>query len=306
MSPGTLEGLVQDILCGGSYFLEGVHRSSPSPADFVSAVVDWARAVRRRGLEEILAVVEPCVRQSVLMTLVPRKAIDPNYQGSIDRAIDEHLVALGLTIPRAQRSVLLKLCVSVRKYHGLTSVEARNKTMSLAQLRGMGLHYTRLLDRQGGRCIWCGVHFDDLSVKQTLEHFAPKHLGDDLPDASNWAIACTSCNRGKADSLAWAARAEAHDFLDRLAFQRCDEIGLAQRWTILMRERRCDSCGKGPRDVELWAYLRVPTGLSIPANCSACCLKCASSGAKLLINPTWDPNEAGRGRPDLTGTPEKS
>jgi hypothetical protein len=301
MSTDTFEGLARDILCGGSRFLEGVHRSSESPAAFVSAVVEWARATKRGGLGEILAVVEPCIRQSILMTLVPAKAVHPSYRGSIDNAIDEHLAVLGLDLPPRERGVLRNLCISVRKYHGLDSVQARNRTMSLGQLRALGGQYRKLLAEQKGRCIWCGVELGLQGVKQTLEHVAPKHIGNDQPDGSNWALACTSCNIGKSDALAWSTRPEAHDFLDRLAFERTEQIGLAQRWAVLMRERRCDKCRRTPAECELWPYKRIATGLAIPANCSATCISCMTTGSREPLAPAWHPEESLRGTPPIEG-----
>jgi hypothetical protein len=86
--------------------------------------------------------------------------------------------------------------------------------MGVAQLRGQPVLYDLILTRQNGRCNWCGVELSP-PVRETLDHVAPKHYGDDLPDASNWALTRDSCNFGKADTLAWAASAEAHDFLSR-------------------------------------------------------------------------------------------
>jgi ferredoxin len=294
--PGALDALINDILCGSDHFLGGVQKASSSQAQLVTAVVEWAGCLRR-DLGEVVAGVEPCVRQSIVMSLIPARAVDPAYRGSIDKVITEHLQALGLELGDEERRVLRDLCLNVIKLRGMTAAQARSASLTIAELRTMPQLYYQLVGKQGGRCCWCGVELQDASIVETLEHVTPKHLGDDMPNGSNWALACLSCNRGKADVWAWGANASAHDYVGRVGFSDPWRLDLVHRWAVLMRTGRCDRCGNGPDVVELWVYKRIETGLPIPANCGASCVACAKTRGIKVVEPRWDPREALRGVP---------
>lgn len=291
-----LSDIISDILCGGDHFISGVHKSSSSLPSLLAAVVKWGELLSR-DLDEIVAGFEPSIRQSVLMSLIPAQAFDSTYTGSIDKAIQDHLNQLGLNINDEERRVIRDICINVNKLKGLNAPAARRRTASLAELRGDIKLYNAILKRQNGRCLWCGVDLSSPDVEQSLEHVSPKHLGDDPPDGKNWGIACTSCNNGKAESLAWSARPEAHDYISRLAFSEINEIGLPQRWAVLMRSPRCSRCGATSKDTELWVFRRIPTGLPIPVNCSVTCLACAASHRLEILLPKWHPRESRRGKP---------
>jgi hypothetical protein len=298
-SSNELGSLLEDILCGGAYFAGGVQNASQSTAALVTAVVDWGNKLGRT-LNEIVSVVEPCLRQSILMSLIPAEAFDSQYKGSVDASIDRHLSTLGLVLsPQATRN-LRNICLNASKLKNLKAKAARDSAMSLAQIRAMPTVYTSITKRQGGRCLWCGVLLNDPNVRETLEHMIPHHLGDDPSDGSNWGLACMSCNSGKADTLAWAAQSFAHDFFARSDFDDTRLIPLRPRWSVLMRSRNCALCSKTPRETELWVYRRIRTGLPIPANCAATCLPCARSNKLELIKPRWfEPFEARRGMPSI-------
>jgi hypothetical protein len=290
-----LENLIEDILCGGGHYLGGIHNKSASLSDLLSAVVQWAMAVKK-DLSEVVAGIEPCIRQSVFMSLLPADALDPSFPGSIDRAVEEHLAALRINVSVEGRLALRDACINARRLYGLNKREARNQTASIAQLRGDTRLYNLIDSRQGGRCLWCGVLLNSPSVIMTLDHVTPKHLGDDNPDGRNWAISCTSCNEGKGDSLAWSARPEAHDFIGRNEISATSTIGLKHRWSVLMRERECEYCEASTAVAELWVYRRITTGLPVPVNCGTTCENCAVSRRLEILAPSWVSKEAGRGR----------
>jgi hypothetical protein len=231
------------------------------------------------------------------MSLLPAKAFDPRYAGSIDAAILDHVGALRIGLGDEELRVIRNICINVRRLRGLDSRAARARSKSLAEIRGNRALYSMLMDRQGQRCLWCGVDLRAANVMQTLEHFAPKHLGDDLTDASNWALSCASCNNGKGAVLAWSASGSAHDFLMRAGFENPDRVGLDGRWAVLVRARRCEFCGIEPLRAELWVFRRVKTGLPIPANCSATCGPCAKARGSEILQPQWLPEEAGQTLP---------
>lgn len=285
-----LTNLISDILCGGEHFISGVQRSSDT-SSLLSAIVHWAQ-VLQRDLGEIIAVVEPCLRQSILMSLIPAQAVDPSYQGSIDKAIDTHIKLLGLTLQHEELIVIRDICINVRRMQGLNRDTARRMSATIATLRGDRKLYLEVLNRQNKRCVWCGVELDAPGVKQTLEHVTPKHLGDDPVDGKNWAIACASCNFGKAHNLAWAASAQAHDYVSRSDFDSIKQLSLLHRWAVLMRTRKCIKCESLPLNTELWVYRRISTGLPIPANCSITCVSCAKIYSLEVLVPKWDPSEA--------------
>jgi len=293
MAPGILGELIDDILCGGPQFLEGIHKSSSDSTKLVTAVVQWAQLLNRT-LGEVVAGIEPCVRQSILMSLIPAKAIDPSYVGSTDRAITEHLAAIGLDLGSAQIKVLRDLCLNARRMHGLDARQAKNISATIAHLKGMPGQYETLNARQNGRCRWCGVELRGKNTAETLDHVVPKHLGNDLADGSNWALSCFTCNMGKGDSLAWAARQSAHDYMTRIGFGELAKLDREHRWAVLMRGRECDECTAGVTEAELWVYRRVSTGLPIPANCSVTCLRCGTRRGLEILEPAWAPGEEGR------------
>ncbi len=289
-----LENLIEDILCGGGHYLGGIHNKSTSLSALLSAVVQWAMAVKK-DLSEVVAGIEPCIRQSVFMSLLPAAALDPSFPGSIDLAVEEHLAALRINVSDEGRLALRDACINARRLYGINKREARNQTASIAQLLGDRKLYNLIHSRQRGRCIWCGVLLGPPSIIMTLDHVTPKHLGDDNPDGRNWAISCTSCNEGKGDSLAWSARPEAHDFIGRKDISATSVIGLTHRWSVLMRERQCEYCEASTTEAELWVYRRITTGLPVPVNCGATCENCAVSRKLEILTPRWASKEAGRG-----------
>jgi hypothetical protein len=294
-----LTALLDDILCGSPYFVGGVQKSSTSLPALLAAVVQWGTKLHR-PLEEIVAVVEPCLRQSILMSLLPAEVFDSGYAGSIDAAIDRHLHNIEVTLTDTQKRTVRDLCINARKLRGMTKEEARRQVMSFPLLRGRPKLYKAISERQRGRCIWCGVDLALTTVQTTLEHVTPYHLGDDPVNGTNWALACASCNTGKADTLAWAAQSSAHDFFTRTDFVTANRIPLPQRWTVLMRTRQCVFCGKQPIATELWIYRRIATGIAIPAHCSATCVDCARTEKLEILLPRWVPSEGGRGQPKLS------
>src|SRR5215813_5481820 len=139
--------IITNILCDGNHFVSGVQSSSDNPSHLVSALVQWGDALQR-DLGEIIAVIEPCVRQSILMSLIPAQGVDPAYNGNIDKAINEHLTHLGLDLGEEERRVLRDICINVRKLHGLNSRTARRRTVTIAELRGDRVLYQQIMNRQ--------------------------------------------------------------------------------------------------------------------------------------------------------------
>jgi hypothetical protein len=284
-----LATLIDDILCGGKHFLGGVHRAT-GYFEFMQAASEWSTKIGR-SLPSTLSVLEPCLRQSILMSLVPAAVFDANFEGTMASAVDEHASNLGISLSHEQRRAVVTLCINARKLMGVNSAAARRDSWTIGDVRSLPGEYQRLLDGQGGRCIWCGVEMNAVGVYATLEHLAPKHIGDDLEDGSNWAIACQSCNAGKGESFAWAAHPWAHDYFSRTDFANVNSIGLPQRFAVLRRTGRCDGCNREPKSVELHVYKLVPTGLPIPALCSASCSYCLSARGLTPIAPRWAAKE---------------
>lgn len=293
MTQRHLDFLITDILCGGDHIISGVQKRSISLQSLFAGITEWGYALDRQ-LEEITAVVEPCIRQSILMSLLPKEAFDPNYSGSYDDAISNHLSSLGLSLGGDEVRVLRDVIINARALRGLNSTQARSQVSTLADLRGRPSLYREIMQRQHERCIWCGVLFGTSGVHESLEHVSPKHLGGDAGDGSNWAISCISCNSGKADSLAWAAQPEAHDYVRRGQFETVDFISLQHRWAVLMRSPRCTFCDKSALESELIVYKRIATGLPIPSHCDTVCAACAAAQGVEVIRPLWNPKEMGR------------
>lgn len=282
----ALRKLLDDILDDSGFFLGGVSRTSPSLDDFLTTIADWGGLLGRKP-SDVLAIIEPCLRQSVLMSLLPVKAFDPKYIGSVDAAVAEHVAAIGVSLTNEQIAVLRNICLHVRRLQGMSARDARTASTNIAALRAMPPMYNAINARQKGRCAWCGVDLKDPGVAITLDHVAPKHIGDDMADGSNWSLTCESCNQGKADTFAWSTAREAHDYLGRNEFEGSSRIDLRHRIAVLLRAQRCDHCTGDPSMTELWVYRRVPTGLPIPSNCGAACSDCAQTHHLEVLLPLW-------------------
>ena len=288
-----IETTLEEVLCSSPYFLQNVH----SPIENLVALQGEISSLEKRlslSLGKTNHAVGAILRQALLTLVIPAKAFDDTYTGSIDDALSEHLNELGIDISKDARVCVRNICLNVRKLRALDGTAARNATKKLSDIRTMGQTYNDILYRQNHRCIWCGVNLVSPNIKASLEHMAPKHLGDDMPDTSNWAIACTTCNSGKGETLAWSSSAfslgflRARHFVD--PFSICGEV----RWAVLVRDRKCDTCGVGPDLCELGVHLQVQTGLPIPLNCSTTCGNCATLHGKKLLKCQWDDKEVGR------------
>jgi hypothetical protein len=234
------------------------------------------------------------LRQTLLMTLIPANAFDGNFSGSIDSAVSDHLATLGVNLSVDERQVLRNICINIRRLRHLNSKAARQATMSLGDLRANPKMYAKILTSQNNRCIWCGVELLTPTIKMTLEHMAPKLIGDDPSDGSNWALACKTCNSGKDDLLSWASSPFANGYLRAKHFLYPATICRENRWIVLARERRCDSCQRGPDMVELGIYRQVSTGLPIPQHCSLTCSSCGIAKKKEVLNTEWEASENSR------------
>lgn len=296
MSSEILDALVAEILEGDVYFLEGVRRRSSSWPTLFAALVDWSRKLGK-PLEGLTAGIEPSIRQSILFSLIPEKALHPPANASYDALIDEHLRELQIQVSQEGRETLRDLVINIVRLRGLTTDAARAQTAKLGTLKADNELYLSVRARQGDRCIWCGVNLSDASVMESLEHMLPKHIGDDPPQARNWAIACTSCNSGKRDHVSWSTSPFAFDFFERNDFQVDGQISLTHRWTVICRDGRCGRCGALPSEAELFVYKRVRTGLSIPTNCATICGQCCVTYGIQPLGVAWDSREAGRSVP---------
>ncbi len=291
-----LDRILLDILREDDLFLAGVHRSSEDFMQFIQGLTEWG-SVSKRTLKECFASLEPCIRQSIVMSLIPAKAFDHNFNGSIDAAIDEHVANLGISLSSDQKARIRDICINVMAYKGLSAKEARDRTKGISYVRSRPLLLKRLSDRQNGRCLWCGVGLDNPHIELSLEHVAPKHIGGDHYSESNWALVCTSCNLGKKDTFAWPANSEAHDFLSRTDFADPFRLGLPQRWSVLMRDKSCSYCGVNSSKDELLVYRRLTTGLPTPSNCGVACRQCIATNALDLLDVRWSPQETSRTTP---------
>src|SRR5438093_795133 len=129
----ALLNLLDAILSGGEEFLAGIHKASVSPADLLSAIVSWGELLNR-NLGEILGGIEPCIRQSILMSLIPARAIDPSYRGSLDKVITEHAEALGIRLSEAHVKCLRDVCININRLRGLNRRQARVMSKSIGDL----------------------------------------------------------------------------------------------------------------------------------------------------------------------------
>jgi hypothetical protein len=293
-----LDDLITELLSDGELLLDGLHRSSGQVTGLVGAVTKWC-AIMGRSLDEVVRGYEPSIRQSILMTLIPSKAVDPSYKGSYEAAIKEHIDVLGISLNPAEIVVIRDLVINIRKLSGMTSAQARRASAGLGTVKSDDAMYRHILKRQNSRCMWCGAELGLANIRESLEHIVPKHIGDDPVDGSNWGLACMSCNKGKADHLAWSANAYAHDFVSRSHFHSPEILHLEHRWVVLRRSPECDSCQITAKDAELFVYKRVATGLAIPSNCSVTCEECAVKRSVFCLPVSWHQKEKDRNLPTV-------
>lgn len=287
-----LQPFLHQILCEGEHFLGGLNIQSSSATAFFSSVYEWGK-LQQRTLDEMIRGVEPSVRQSIVMSLIPAAALREHFEGSYDRAITEHLSALGLTLGDDEVAVLRSVIINIRRLRGLNSKQAREKCATLALIKSKPV-YRDLRARQRDRCLWCGVSFSEPDAFETLEHVIPKHLGDDMPDGRNWALSCKTCNEGKADTFVWSASSWAYDYVRRNDFMEPDIIEREHRWVVLRRTPECAFCKIGTTEAELWVTRRIKTGLAIPSNCSSACAGCAEKHDLQTLPVRWAEEERSR------------
>ena len=65
-----LERLLESLFDESGLFLSGLNRRTTNAADLIQATVQWT-AHTKRDLAEVVAAIEPCIRQSILMSLIP-------------------------------------------------------------------------------------------------------------------------------------------------------------------------------------------------------------------------------------------
>ena len=271
-----LDQTLQDILRTDIHILQGLQTGDDDLSSLLHELADHRGNLRLSAFRcnQFLAA---NLRQTLLMAIVPANAFDSGFTGSIDRAISEHLVELGVTLSVENRQQLRDICINIRKVRHLTGKQARRVSKSLSDLRANPSDYTRIMTAQNDRCIWCGVVLVSSAVKMSLEHMAPKHVGDDPADGKNLAIACTTCNSGKGELLSWASSPFASGFLRAMHFRDPNMICIENRWIVLALDRRCESCRKGPLDVELGVCREIQSGLPIPQHCTTTCANCATT-----------------------------
>ena len=290
-----LEELIDKILIHDSFLLGGVHSSEGHDfMDMIHGVSEWSSKFNRE-LKDVTAIIEPCLRQSILMSLIPAEALEENFKGSYDTAIDEHLTNLNLVLMPKHKDKIRTIVVNLRALMGLSSPQARSKSMSISELRTLTSMHSQILLKQNNRCFYCGAEFLSGLVRETLDHIAPKHIGDDPVDGSNWVLACDSCNSGKSNVFSWAANQYAFDYINRSDIGRLsDEITLHHRWIILARDKKCKSCNVTPTQKELRIRKIIKSGLSIPSNCAATCDDCLINNGHSKLKPMWSEKEKGR------------
>lgn len=288
-----LDHTLETTLLGGDRLLQGTQPRASSDIHTIGELVSaWAQATRR-PISECLLQFETMIRSEMVMSLLPGKALDGSYAGSIESAIDEHVAEMGVALSRSAVGVLESICINVNKFRGLTGKAVRAQSMSIGRLKIDVGSYQNVRRLQCDRCYWCGVELSGVSVIETLDHLVPKHLGDDPPSQQNWVIACRSCNLGKDDAMTWATHDHVSGFLRHAELQDSASISLAARWVVLGRDRKCSRCQTSPCGSELRVRRRLPTGLSIPPLCESVCLTCCVAD-DVLPKVLWDAKEAGR------------
>ena len=279
-----LANFIDSILVHDEYLLGGVHHSELNDlTTWLQVGTEWSRIFGRR-IHDVLSVMEPCLRQSVFFTLIPHEALEGSFTGSFDTAINKHLVQLGLTLTEEQKVKIRTIIVNLRALSGLDSKAARRKSSGIAELKAQHDLYEKISNRQKKRCYFCGFKFDSMGVGETLDHIAPKHLGDDPSDGSNWVIACPECNAGKGDAFSWATNEYSFDYIQRKDI----EVGINQvtrhhRWIALARDKKCLYCELQPKDIQLHIHKIISTGLPIPSNLKTVCENCKNANSIMVL-----------------------
>lgn len=203
-----------------------------------------------RELAEVL-------RYRAIFRLLPERCLfeEPDEAKPIIRS---HLIAIGIAPEPDLVSAIKYFCDQFRKSQsgrtrklGISDIYTKYRTL-----------YREILDRQCGRCSYCGKHLEYGGDMQ-LDHIVPWYLGDDPHDGRNWQFTCQLCNMGK--SL-WP-----YYSLSRSA---CNWIGPESRpcltpevrYAALARDGACVKTGLSPRQCQLSVEKVIASGCWILDN----------------------------------------
>lgn len=143
--------------------------------------------------------------------------------------------------------------------------------------------YSRLQQKQRGRCAVCGVPFDGDTI-ETLDHILPWRLAGDPFDGSNWQLLCGECNLGKREWLSALQSPQALNWVYGQVETLSREHTLETRYLALALAGKCQikNCTAGPRDARLNVARRYSTGLPILDNVIIRCDAHLAENASLI------------------------
>lgn len=195
-------------------------------------------------------------RYRAVFMLLPEECL--HEQPTEDKPlIRRHLENLGVPVEEDLVRAIKFVCQCFRATRGsqpklsVTDVFTRHRHV-----------YDQLMDRQNGRCAFCGVLLR-YGQNMELDHVLPWHLGDDPPGGGNWHFTCDSCNRGKGMHPFYSLTPAVFNWIAPSARR---EILPGTRFAALVRDKRCVISGKTPRETELVVVKRVVTGCWILDN----------------------------------------
>jgi len=137
--------------------------------------------------------------------------------------------------------------------------------------------YNEIIAAQNYRCLFCGYQFIEDESDIDLDHILPFKIGGDPTNGSNWQFLCKDCNYGKRDLFSYLQHRVAFGWVYHLSGWVPETEGRMDksriRFIVLARDKKCEICSTGPRDVRL-EVVNNTNGLSIPTNMICLCDNC--------------------------------
>ena len=164
----------------------------------------------------------------------------------------ERLKTLGIERDDLLEDILVAIADQYRSTVGNRYVLTGESKFGIREVRARRLAYRRLIERQGGRCVSCGVHFS--GEDETLDHIIPWQFVGDVLDGSNWQLMCLACNAGKGDLISALQSPFAYNWLYKSTVDRIHQVS---RYLALRRSRSCGypRCGMTARETRLFALI---------------------------------------------------
>lgn len=216
---------------------------------------DPRRSASTPSEEDLLAVLP------LFFGLMPVRALVPMQLTGLRRIrplISTHLGSIGVQDEQLEE-VLVAIADQYRSTLKNKNVLTGTAKFGIRDVRALRSVHRRLRERQGSRCVACGVDF--ARADETLDHVIPWQFVGDVSDGSNWQLMCQPCNSAKGDMISLLQSPISHNWLYGGAFSWPHaRIHPVSRYLALRRSGECceADCGARPTGAQLFVQVAGP------------------------------------------------